>query len=515
MNIEGRNGDSHGDESTQEKRRNKHSYDDTDDDDDNDNNKDDDDLLEDVEETQSGVGNEKGESAAERKLWTREEDTLILDMQKKYGNRWSQISTFLPGRKVDQVKIRFRSLVRACTRYWTMEDDERLLELKREFKGNWGKVAASMGNRTKNACRVRYQELMNMQGGISVEMPAPGSPRQALAGRPDIRDFSILKTKKRQRVESSSDGDNHSIDGIPKMLVANGDIPIARVPSREGTSSSISEARKLESSATTPVHMMFFPGYGNMASLKSTTPTSSIETGHTHSEIAWLNNSPAGQNLDGISVSMLPNYNFSSSDQLQPHQYLPFDFQPSMASSTSSSSTSAGSSSSSSSQGLQPPQIPLILFPAGMDSNALSADQNSLAQAICIPFCMIPGSSPSPTQNQNTSTQFDMRAQSPFASHPDSLPFSGVNGNDLVTNFPQDIFNQSNRNGLMDGSHLSLANPIPQQQQLIASSLDPTMIVQVPLYPNQTHFNGFKRDIQSTTVQSESKSFDDTYLRHN
>ena len=48
--------------------------------------------------------------------FTREEDQIIIEMHKQYGNKWSDISKHLVGRTEDAVKIRFRSIERYLQR---------------------------------------------------------------------------------------------------------------------------------------------------------------------------------------------------------------------------------------------------------------------------------------------------------------------------------------------------------------------------------------------------------------
>ena len=46
--------------------------------------------------------------AAERKIgpWSTEEDRILVENQKKFGNKWSIISVMLPGRTDNDVKVR-------------------------------------------------------------------------------------------------------------------------------------------------------------------------------------------------------------------------------------------------------------------------------------------------------------------------------------------------------------------------------------------------------------------------
>ncbi|EAY21257.1 Myb-like DNA-binding domain containing protein [Trichomonas vaginalis G3] len=54
----------------------------------------------------------KGFLSQNRDEWTKNEDKLILESYKIYGNKWAIIAKFLKNRSGDQVKIRHKQLVR-------------------------------------------------------------------------------------------------------------------------------------------------------------------------------------------------------------------------------------------------------------------------------------------------------------------------------------------------------------------------------------------------------------------
>ncbi|GMI31379.1 hypothetical protein TrCOL_g833 [Triparma columacea] len=48
--------------------------------------------------------------------WSKEEDALILSLQKQYGNAWAKITSYLPGRTDNAVKNRYWSATRSAAR---------------------------------------------------------------------------------------------------------------------------------------------------------------------------------------------------------------------------------------------------------------------------------------------------------------------------------------------------------------------------------------------------------------
>mmetsp|Transcript_13603 Transcript_13603/g.17729 ORF Transcript_13603/g.17729 Transcript_13603/m.17729 type:complete len:431 (-) Transcript_13603:97-1389(-) len=95
--------------------------------------------------------------------WTKEEDEILLTLQKKNGNRWAQIARLIPGRTEHTVKTRFRSILRARKREWKPHEDSLLLELHRKLGSRWDEIAGHFPNRTKNAVNTRFKHLVEQK----------------------------------------------------------------------------------------------------------------------------------------------------------------------------------------------------------------------------------------------------------------------------------------------------------------------------------------------------------------
>jgi gas vesicle protein len=57
-------------------------------------------------------------------VWSKEEKSQIFELQKKFGNRWSKISKYIPGRTDNSVKNCFYSVIRKNVRKYNKRKPE-------------------------------------------------------------------------------------------------------------------------------------------------------------------------------------------------------------------------------------------------------------------------------------------------------------------------------------------------------------------------------------------------------
>ena len=104
------------------------------------------------------IRNHKYKNIKKPHFWTEKEDEILKEKAKQFNYKnWNSIAEFIPGRTSIQCSARFRRIKPGLIKgAWTKEEDSELLSLYRKYGRNWAAISKEMPHRTGKQIRDRF-----------------------------------------------------------------------------------------------------------------------------------------------------------------------------------------------------------------------------------------------------------------------------------------------------------------------------------------------------------------------
>ncbi|XP_012286233.1 snRNA-activating protein complex subunit 4 [Orussus abietinus] len=155
--------------------------------------------------------------------FTKEEDQILLDAVKKFGDNFKRISAFvMPHRSTIQLSDHYHTLLtrKVCVTGWTLEDDEKLIELHGQFRADWSAIAQHFTHKTRVQLRHRYSALERYQKkGITwAQIPRICSTSETLGLTAPSRTLTSRKNDSYLEEQYKMNSENEDIKGTDRKM---------------------------------------------------------------------------------------------------------------------------------------------------------------------------------------------------------------------------------------------------------------------------------------------------------
>ncbi|CAK73222.1 unnamed protein product (macronuclear) [Paramecium tetraurelia] len=98
------------------------------------------------------------DQSTSRQLWSPEEDEQLQELVQKFGKKWSKICTVMNWRTGKQVRERYLNQLQGTINQekWTEEEDKLILKLYKKFGTKWSYISSFLNGRPENMVKNRF-----------------------------------------------------------------------------------------------------------------------------------------------------------------------------------------------------------------------------------------------------------------------------------------------------------------------------------------------------------------------
>ncbi|CAD8127435.1 unnamed protein product [Paramecium sonneborni] len=131
----------------------------------------------------------------QRQLWCQEEDDQLKDLVQKYGKKWSKICTVMNWRTGKQVRERYLNQLQGHinSEKWTEQEDKMIIKLYKKYGTKWSYISSFLNGRPENMVKNRF--YANLQRRFQSDLE--NSEDEQCADSQDSLNISRYKKKKK------------------------------------------------------------------------------------------------------------------------------------------------------------------------------------------------------------------------------------------------------------------------------------------------------------------------------
>jgi hypothetical protein len=166
--------------------------------------------------------------------WTEREDLLLETLVASEPRNWGQVSQHIPGRTAKQCRERWCNhldpRIKKCS--WSADEDATLMEMYKRIGQKWAQISKVLPGRTENAVKIRWKTLSRTshgggggggggggKRGSGVRMRTPGGTASYVSGADGMRSDSDDDDDDDDG-DGDGDGDGGDSDGKAKREAA-------------------------------------------------------------------------------------------------------------------------------------------------------------------------------------------------------------------------------------------------------------------------------------------------------
>ncbi|XP_051230863.1 transcription factor MYB44-like [Lolium perenne] len=177
-----------------------------------------------------------------RKAWTQEEDTVLREQVRLHGgpSKWNTICQALPGRNGPACRqrwFRFLSPTIDVDKPFTAEEDQIIVTNHARYGNYWTTIAHFLPGRSDLAIHNRWKSVLSKQHGAHASTPAPAAARAAGPVLPLVRGGTSSATHATQEDLTGDEPSAPLMECLQLFPLAPGDI---RADPRAAPSSDLS-----------------------------------------------------------------------------------------------------------------------------------------------------------------------------------------------------------------------------------------------------------------------------------